>query len=1082
MAVMIGLITSRAYPDPDRQHGDHLRRWLESNGLGRADVLELKALPERNLSAYPGLWWHHAGLELPDSALDPECLATLKEFTARGGKLFLSRGAGLVVEPLGVAAKPDIRIETPPRFFMRPGIRIEDVLHPLTRGLRRRLVLFNHLDIAQFSEAAWTSECSAAATPLGAPMMNGAVFRDRLDLLEWPLGKGRVVACGSAGLHIHDEEDFYRGNLVQFVASIMAYLEQPAAESIAPLPIEEKRRCATLARDRIVLEVDPGTGCASGLYAKDHPLALNFLADETNSMLDAADPPPWFGTVQGRYRSSGGTAWRDWTNRGPCTTLVERNEDRIRFRSLEPDGPLAVAWEYRALPDRMRWTFSLENGSDTDLEIGSLFIPLSLNTFFGLDAEQQVIYEKRVMMHNLICRRGSHVFAEPLSGTPPFLLILPRFDEGFECTWHDQGLLKGRQPAWEGLLYAGIHTAAEQERRGFAPWFHGHTALDLPAGGRKTFSFDLLFIDSYDGIGEALVREGLPSLDPRPSMVIPVNMPAQAMVRSALPFRIETSKGLRAVERTRAGEVARFDLFFDEPGDQVLKVLADRGESAYLFRAIPPIEDLIKARARFIAQNQVYRDPRAFRDHALLMWDAEEKALVVDPEHAFLAGGSDEACLADPVFLSAKQIFFPDEEEIEVLEAYIEHFLFGKVQRRDDFGVKRWVAEPGRTDRKTEGKDIGSWTDRSFNYPHVFNIYYSLFETAKRYDMTRLRTAREYLDMAARTALAYFEQGRCLNAAIEQGNVGDHGLIRILEALKAEGIDDLFQSLDQAMRAKVAHLVEHRYPYTSEYSFDTTGYEGVYWIRRHARDEAGVDRVLSTILATRGKQPCWYHHGGDVRWGWGNSKRIAPDEICFNYMCGLNARVLLDAFQHVRPDPRFLELGFAGSVAPWTLVEADGTAHDFFGWEPGGVCFDAWSSEMGLGIAASLFSLASIVRFDGETTPLGTGCRVEKKGDHVIIRPCDGLGRRLVMIGTGGRGVRISLDRARIAKAKLNVKTASLILDVDRVIEKTRAFTVRLLALHGEDDDARPSLTEHALAERTARIRIDLTGLVLGGT
>jgi hypothetical protein len=463
------------------------------------------------------------------------------------------------------------------------------------------------------------------------------------------------------------------------------------------------------------------------------------------------------------------------------------------------------------------------------------------------------------------------------------------------------------------------------------------------------------------------------------------------------------------------------------------------------------------------------------------MWDAEEKELVVDPGHAFLAGGSDEACLADPVFLSAKQIFFPDEEEIEVLEDYIEHFLFMKVQSRDDFGVKRWVAEPGRGDSKTEGKDIGSWTDRSFNYPHVFNIYYSLYAAGKRYALTRLRSADQYLEMAARTALAYFEEGKCLNAAIEQGNVGDHGLICILEALKAEGRTDLLRELEKAMQAKTEFLIDHPYPYASEFSFDTTGYEGVYWIRKQVDDEAGVERLLSTILGTRGKQPFWYHYGGDVRWGWGNSKRIAPDEICFNYMCGLNARVLLDAYLHVRPEPWFLRLGFAGSIAPWVLVEPDGTAHDFCGWEPGGVCFDAWSSEMGLGIAASLFSLASIVLLDPGNGPAGIGCRVEKKDHRVIIIPGDGVRRRMVLINQNGRGVRLSLDRARIERATLDLKAASISLEVEKVFEKTRTTTIQIRTLHGKGDEDRSYRVEHDLPESPTRIGLDLDARDFGG-
>ncbi|MHC4945629.1 MAG: DUF5695 domain-containing protein, partial [Planctomycetota bacterium] len=592
---MIGLLTIRASPDPDGQHGERLQRWLEKNGHGRLDVLDIDALVDGDLNRYEGLWWHLAvGNVLPSGAVDPESLTVLKRYVTQGGKLFLSRSACLLVEPLGVAEAPRVRFDAPPRYFLRPGVRIEDTLHPLTRGLRRRLVMYNHLDIEQFSELAWLRKACANATPLGSRMMNGAVFRDQLNFLEWRTAKGCILAFGGAGLHIHEKNDLYRADLIRFVAASLAYLENPCllgvrAESgtivpalyedsyvramlgphdlaferpepallrflLTPFQIKnpslqvrlekEGRLCSAagldleqgegpdlsgvmridtaeweeglytlharvragkeecleesiplllkgkagrtvrldkklsaLSKGRIMIEVDNGSGCAKGLFSTDHPLGLNFLANETNSILGEADPAPWFGTIQGRFRGSGETAWRDFSNRGPRPLLENLSDERIRFRSPGPAGPLAIAWEYQCLPDRIRWTFSLENQSDSSLEIGALILPVSLNTFFGIDTEQQVIYEKRVMMHNLICRRGSYLFAEPLAGIPPFLLILPRFDEGFECAWHDSGVLKGNQPAWEGLLHAGIFTRAEQEEQAFAPWFLGHTAL-----------------------------------------------------------------------------------------------------------------------------------------------------------------------------------------------------------------------------------------------------------------------------------------------------------------------------------------------------------------------------------------------------------------------------------------------------------------------------------------------------------------------------------------------------------------------------------------------------------------------------
>lgn len=1064
---MIGLLES-----------PRLAQWLESHGFGRNPVVRFEANHR-----LPGLWWHATRFTTPTE----ETLARLLDYVEHGGKLFLSRAAALLVEPLLGEPPPDVIRHEPPPFFFRPGLYIEDRDHPLFERLARRHVAFGHGESHPFLDMAWSKRLPSRGSLLGRGLLNGAVLRDEAVCWEWKVGRGRVIAFTAAALDLQDHDgvkalassvvrhlqrpcllDFERpksmlppesyerarlgrhglafdrdkhavlrvsldpfqmedpqvrltlmrngrvfrstlatclqieaGELEEGYYELEARIDENCKETVPVLfretgrqPVRHRGEITTLAAHRGVLEIDNDSGCAKGLHTE----ALNFVANETNSLLAGREPPPWFGSVMGMARVKGKEAWKPFSNRA-SRPLVERvKPEGIRFSVQAPGLPLSIAWNYELQDRCMQWTFTCRNEGDRALQIGSLHFPASFNTCFGFDAEQERTYAQRVMMHNLICRRGSYLFAEALEGKPPFLLVVPRFNEGFESMWHDQGTLGGRQPAWEGLLHIGIHTLAEE----MAPWFNGTTDLILAPGEAKSYPFDLHLIDSYEEINDWID----PVLEPHPGMVVPVGMPTCIKIRSRLPYRVH---GLPSTEG------------FKEPGSHTVRVITDAGESLYHFRAIPPIEDLIKARAAFIARHQQHHDAESERDQALLMWDAEEKALVIEPEHAYLAGGSDEACLADPVFLSAKQIFFPVKKEIEVLERYVERFLFAKVQDRKTFAVRRWVGEDPQA---VEGHDIGGWTDRSFNYPHVFNIYYSLYVTGKRYGGTNVRP-ETYLERAARTALAYFEYGKCLNAAIEQGNIGDCALPLILDALEAEGMTGLRRDLDRAMEPKIRHMTEHERPFASEYTFDTTGYEGVYWIRSMKGDGSSV---LSTIMGTRGKQPFWYHYGGDVRWGWGNSKLTSPDEICFNYMCGLNARVLLHAWLNVSPDPWWLKLGFAGSVAPWALVDADGTAHDFCGWEPGRVAFDAWSSEMGLGLAATLFSLTSVVTVD---PLLGYGCRVKREHDLLHIEPCDGVRRRIAIRTPSGDGLLLRSERAPIRGAQCHLGELWIAVDLE---------------------------------------------------
>ncbi len=1201
---MIGILASTASPDPDGQHGDKLAAWLSSNSICRScpPTLGFNELEKEELDRFRGLWWHHTGFpELPSDALDPGAVDALKKYIHGGGKLFLSRTASAYVAPLGVGRAPDVLRESPPRFFFRPGMHVEDAAHALTARLPARLTTYNIASMKNFFDLGWSTKEPCKGRVLGTRLMNGAVFRHEAVLLEWEAGRGRVAAFSGIGLNIHCREDQSRPDLLNLAASIAAYLDarcilsvkeekgsarhllfeesyeaallgrtglalestgaasvdvelcrfrfnNPSARFIIrkgdrvirayepigleeragsrlgntveidvqgmdqghhtlSISIEEKGRTAheesiplllkgkpsdtdasgssrgvqTLMCGPAVIEVENSTGCAKGLYHREHPYQLNFLANETNSILANRDPAPWFGTVLGRYREKPGQAWQAFSNRSGSIRPDGYVNSTIRYSAKSPGSPLSIAWEYSKLSNGLQWRFSIKNEGDKQLEIGSLYMPASLNTYFGLHGSQRRTYCKRVMMHNLVCRRGSYLFAEPLSSRPPFLVILPRFDEGFECMWHDRDELAGCQPAWEGLLNVGIHTLAEKEILGFDAWYNGHSSLMLAAGTEKSFAMDLLFVRSYDEINSTLVQEGMPALEPRPAMVVPMDMPAAFELKSRIPFCIEAPAGV-TLDKSRGGceeesggtgMSSTHGIRFANPGEHTLKVTTGRGESLYHFLAIPPIEDLIKARGRFIATKQKYINPGSERNHAFLMWDAEDKTLVTDPPYAFLAGGSDEACLADPVFLSAKQIFFPEKDETEALEEYIEHFLFGKVQDRNDFGVKRWVSEPGTTNRAVEGHDIGSWTDRSFNYPHVFNIYYSMYVAGKRYGMTRKRSAIEYIEMAARTALAFFEFGKCLNGAEELGNIGDRALELIVGSLEKEGLDALHARLTCSMEPKTRYLTQNTYPYASEYTFDTTGYEAVYWIRKAAKDTGGVSSVLSTILGTRGKQPFWYHFGGDVRWGWGNSKFISPDEICFNYMCALNARALMDAFMHHCPDHWFLRLAFAGSVAPWALVKRDGCTHDFCGWEPGRVRFDPWSSEMGIGIAASLFTLASVVLLDRGQSPVVFGCSAKEKAGKLLVTPADGVRRRLVVRFADGQGLRASVDTAAIVNALVPLESGGITLCLEAVARNTASCTVRLEKLWAGHGDNTPVSRKISLTEGRAVVTVE---------
>ena len=86
---------------------------------------------------------------------------------------------------------------------------------------------------------------------------------------------------------------------------------------------------------------------------------------------------------------------------------------------------------------------------------------------------------------------------------------------------------------------------------------------------------------------------------------------------------------------------------------------------------------------------------------------------------------------------------------------------------------------------------------------------------------------------------------------------------------------DEYNGLLGRMKKSAAYFVRTRYPYGSEFSYDTTGLETVYFFRKYiAGDKKKTGETLDTALALRHRQPMWCQSGNDVRSGMGNGREF----------------------------------------------------------------------------------------------------------------------------------------------------------------------------------------------------------------
>ena len=101
----------------------------------------------------------------------------------------------------------------------------------------------------------------------------------------------------------------------------------------------------------------------------------------------------------------------------------------------------------------------------------------------------------------------------------------------------------------------------------------------------------------------------------------------------------------------------------------------------------------------------------------------------------------DDPGLGKPAFLAAKNAEFPVQQEVEALDYYIEHFVWGGLQRTTDesypygiYGIQDWKRNRTSDDPGRNGQ-LHLW--RVYDYPHIVLMYYSMYP--RRQELSRDR-------------------------------------------------------------------------------------------------------------------------------------------------------------------------------------------------------------------------------------------------------------------------------------------------------------------------------------------------------
>lgn len=676
------------------------------------------------------------------------------------------------------------------------------------------------------------------------------------------------------------------------------------------------------------------------------------------------------------YQANGGSAWTTVATRGAMTAAPETGT--VRYRTAGP-GPLTITETYSTDGAALDWTIDLA-AVGAPVRVGDVGISLPVQGPAGENPAQ--IFERGFLKHQFVSGAGSFFFYVRASGAPPFLLVTAK-----PGTTLEYFTAAGRTG---GTMFVHSAKTGNEEVRG--TWRQAHTSLTLKAGAKARYGFRLQWASSYDELRDLLYANGLFDVRVVPGMTVPSDLSATFSLRTKAAIESVTAEfpGQTTIAplpslplASARADTRLYAVTFRTLGENMLTITHDGGRKTYLeFFVTEPLETLIKKRASFLVNRQQIKDPTKWWDGVYGPYDMKAKVVrTIDDPDIFLdrmvyALTCDDPGLAKAPYLAAKNVTYPNKAEIESLEYYIQHFVWGGLQRRSDerpypygvYGTPNWFVnrDPARRKAYADGLASGAtaradlakehvW--RNYDYPHVVMLYFHMYQIAKMYpEMSAYLDAAGYLNRAWETARAFYTYPYDIYPSYydtyKWGLYNELIVLEVIDALKAEGHPEQATWLTGEWEKKTKYFVyDDAYPFRSEYAFDRTAFESTYALAKYgathdmAPDQnlwfdlrlkrwwshpsvkredsrAFMDRQLASGLVVRGwLNPAYYTLGADPG---------------VSYMAAMGGWGVLDYAINFAPSPYdWLQLGFASYLSSWSLVNS-GTAESGYGaWFPG---------------------------------------------------------------------------------------------------------------------------------------------------
>lgn len=692
---------------------------------------------------------------------------------------------------------------------------------------------------------------------------------------------------------------------------------------------------------------------------------------------------------------------------------------------------------------------------------------------FGKRYDHDLIYEQTFNRHQYIAGNASFLYFTRLSGEPPFLLVMTK--PGTKLEYFSGSSV---------FIHSGLAAEGDKRKKRL-----GNTMLELsPAGEQGSmvkYGFRFEWVNSYDEMREALYANGLFDTRVVPGMTLPQGLKAKISLHTQNEINSITAEFPEQTTIKFLGDKEPghkiYEVDFDRLGENMLTINYNGGEQSILeFFSTEPLETLIKKRSAFITQKQQHRDPAKWYDGLYSVYDMEHSVLRgpdntdgYDFFYGYVLAGDDPALCKAPL-VAAKNVYLPDDHEIDSVEYHIENYVWGGLQRSNKelpypygiYSVPNWFISRDEflfAGIRNSGLNMMNiW--RNYDYPHIIMLYYHMFQIAEYYpEKVNYLDAQGYLERAFQTAKAYFIYPYKIypwEDTYKWGIMNELVLLPLMADLERYDRKEDADWLRKEWEKKVKYFVyDDKHPYHSEYCTGSTAMGSCYafakygtlnpmepdrnlwydtnlkkwWSHPDVKQEDSrdfMDRQFLANLAIRGCLiPAYYNLGTTPR-------------LC--YRTRLGGESILDYGLHFADKPwDWLQWGYAAYLGPFALMNT-GTVESNYGyWYPGkendgatGWSFNPgkggmrfregkhrfiphgarpYDGEADIGHVAVMRMASTIITKDPSFGWIAYGGELKSDKEKLMVIPEDGLGIRFAFIFGKTRLV-AELSRDRFSK------------------------------------------------------------------